>query len=102
MVSSQLHNATFSTVGLEKMLLGKAYNNIMWYYKTPKYSKLTKLQQYNPYVPRKSETERKTWEKIREKIPPPLDPVTISAGGLGQGCASLGAWWFPTNQAHFG
>jgi len=36
-----------------------------------------------PYVPRKSEIDRNTSGKIREKISPPLDPATTSADGQG-------------------
>jgi len=64
---------------------------------------LTELPQHYPYVPRKSEIEKKTKGKIREQISPPLDPATVSACGwdhLFQDCMSLGAWWFPANQAH--
>jgi len=34
-------------------------------------------------VPGKSEIERKTKGKIREKISPPWDPATVYAGGWG-------------------
>jgi len=51
--------------------------------KTTQYSRLTNLQPHYPYVPRKSEVERKTKgkireEEIREKISPPLDPPVVS------------------------
>jgi len=78
MVTSQLHNSTFSAVGLEWVLI---WQNLQ---QTTKYSRLTDLQHYS-YIPRKSEIkkERKIKGKIREKISPHLDPVTVSAGGRG-------------------
>ena len=69
MVTLQLQNITSSRVRLERILTWQSLKqHNVWFYKTPKYNRLTNLQQHYPYVPRKSEIEkeRKTKWKIKD------------------------------------
>ena len=94
MVTLQLHNITFSAMGLERILTWQSLQQQnVWFYKTTEHSRLINFKQRCPYVPMQSEIEkeRKARQEIKEKISPPSDPAAVSAGGRGPpgvgGCA---------------